>query len=221
MTDDEIFQRLFDHEDNWTERKQAHQTDEIRKTLVAFANSLPENEKAILFVGVSEKFAVVGIGDNPSKTQMSIRKSAEEWCYPPIKHQIRSLKHEGHNFLAVIIETSHEKPHFAGPAFVRKGSESTNASGPEFQEMIASRSSQAWPLIEARRRKERVTVIHYPLGRSSEYQHMSNVLTNCEIEEVTPHWVRFQSISGPIPAPISAITVARGVDGLIVTVDGL
>jgi predicted HTH transcriptional regulator len=108
MTDEEIFQRLFDHEDNRTERKQAHQTDEIRKTLVAFANSVPASEKAILFVGVSDNFELVGVGDNPDKTQISIRRSAEEWCFPPIQYRIRALHYEEKEFLAVIIEASHE-----------------------------------------------------------------------------------------------------------------
>jgi hypothetical protein len=41
MTDDELLQRLSDHEDNFIERKSAGvKSQELRQTLSAFANSL-------------------------------------------------------------------------------------------------------------------------------------------------------------------------------------
>ena len=52
MTREELLKRLKDHEDNFTERKlEGAKSAELRKTLVAFANSVPEGRLAILFIG--------------------------------------------------------------------------------------------------------------------------------------------------------------------------
>ena len=86
MTDEELKLRLSDFEDGWTERKeQGVSTDDVRKALVAFANSVPDGEEAILFIGVSDKGEVTGV-DNVEKRQKSFSKTAAEWCYPLIKH---------------------------------------------------------------------------------------------------------------------------------------
>ena len=46
MTDEEIKRRLLNREDGWTERKpQSVGGDDVRKALVAFANSLPDGEE--------------------------------------------------------------------------------------------------------------------------------------------------------------------------------
>ncbi len=104
-------------------------TDDVRKTLVAFANSVPDGEEAILFIGVADNGAVAGV-DNPDKAQKSFSKTASDWCYPPIKHTSRVIDVDGKHVVALIVQASHNKPHFAGPAFVRTGSESKNASEP-------------------------------------------------------------------------------------------
>lgn len=54
MTDEELKRRLSDLEDGWTERKlQSVGGDDVRKALVAFANSLPDGEEALLSIGVA------------------------------------------------------------------------------------------------------------------------------------------------------------------------
>jgi predicted HTH transcriptional regulator len=50
---DELLARLNSKEDNFTERKpEGAGTYEFRKTIVAFANSLPDNQTGVLFIGV-------------------------------------------------------------------------------------------------------------------------------------------------------------------------
>jgi len=62
MTDEELKRRLSDFEDGWTERKeQGVSTDDVRKTLVAFANSVPDGEEAVLFIGISDKGKITGV----------------------------------------------------------------------------------------------------------------------------------------------------------------
>ncbi len=139
MTDDEIKRRLADFEDGWIERKQKGvSTDDIRKTLVAFANSIPDGEEAILFIGVANDGKITGV-DNPEKRQREVSKTALEWCYPPIKHTIRVIEVDGYQVVAVIVQSSQNKPHFAGPAFIRVGSRSMRASDEMFQSLIELR----------------------------------------------------------------------------------
>ncbi len=64
MTDD-LMSRLGD-EDGFVERKTeaAANAQEIRKTLVAFANSVPQGKTAVFYIGVDNDGAVVGVTNN-------------------------------------------------------------------------------------------------------------------------------------------------------------
>jgi len=54
--DENLRTRLRDLEDGFTERKRqgAANPATIRKTLVAFANSVPTGQSAVLFIGVAD-----------------------------------------------------------------------------------------------------------------------------------------------------------------------
>lgn len=144
---DYLRKRLKDHEDNFTERKGSRPKDsELRRTLVAFANSVPEGHKALLFIGVSDDGAVVGIRD-PDSDQKRIRKIAQEDCYPPVQFQSQVFEYEDNTMIAVIIEASNQRPHFSGPAFVRIGSESIAASAKIYEDLIASRHTKAGTIL--------------------------------------------------------------------------
>src|SRR5437016_4997291 len=123
MTDEELRRRLYDLEDGWTERKEKGvSTEDFRKALVAFANSVPEGGEAILFVGIANDGNIIGV-DNAEKFQRSVIKRAAEGCYPPIRYTARVVDVNGNHVVAVLVQSSHNRPHFAGPAFVRIGSE--------------------------------------------------------------------------------------------------
>ena len=64
MTREELIARLHDEEDNYVERKLAGaaNAEEIRKTVVAFANSTPVEREALLFIGVADGGRVDGGG---------------------------------------------------------------------------------------------------------------------------------------------------------------
>ncbi len=56
---------------------------EARKVIVAFANSTPQGQEAVLFVGIHDKSgAVLGV-ENPDALQARYSKVLEE-CYPQI-----------------------------------------------------------------------------------------------------------------------------------------
>jgi predicted HTH transcriptional regulator len=91
ISDEQLLERLKDPEDLLTERKsQGVSNEDICKTLVAFANSVPDDRHGILFVGISDKGDLAGV-ENPDKLQKDIQRLAETRCYPPISVQCRQV----------------------------------------------------------------------------------------------------------------------------------
>ena len=145
---DELLARLNNKEDNFTERKlESARNYEFRKTIVAFANSMPENQTGILFIGVRNDGTVAGVNGADS-LQKTIRNICETDCYPPIKHTCAVLVVEGKDVVAAEISHSNQRPHFAGPAFVRVGSESKIATPELYQDLLTSHCSHAGQLLK-------------------------------------------------------------------------
>jgi Schlafen, AlbA_2 len=217
MTDEEIQRRLLDVEDGWTERKPPNvDRDLVRKALVAFANSVPDGEEAILFIGVADDGTPIGV-DNPEKTQKTVRQWAD-WCYPPIRHSSRVVEFEGKHVVAVIVQPDHDRPHFAGPAYVRVGSESTRASESVFEELIASRISKARALLEAMRKGELVCVREWPYGFRNEG--VAGLPEECTVVECTPLLAVFQTTrGGKISGDYERMRFGRTSNGKQLTVD--
>jgi Schlafen, AlbA_2 len=205
MTDDEIKKRLADLEDGWTERKlQSIGGDDVRKALVAFASSVPDNEEAILFIGIADDGTPIGV-DDPDQMQKKVKRWAD-WCYPPIRHTSRAIESNGKRIVAVIVQPDHNRPHFAGPAYVRIGSESPKANDRLFGELIASRMSKGRALLEAMRKSEVVSVVLWQFGNRS--------IINCKVIECTPHLAVFQPESGgTISGDYEQILLGRAADG--------
>jgi hypothetical protein len=147
MTPEQLLALLRNPEDGFTERKpEGAKRDEIRRTLVAFANSVPEDRTAVLFVGLHDGGAVLGVKATDSE-QKRIREIAERHCYPPIPISSEVLSVEGTNVLAVQVHHSRKRPHFAGPAYVRRGSESVAASDELYEDLINSRTDKCRSIL--------------------------------------------------------------------------
>ena len=62
MTQVSLQSRVGDLEDSFVERKAGLQSkDEIRKTVVSFANSLLDGQTAVLFIGIANDGKVAGV----------------------------------------------------------------------------------------------------------------------------------------------------------------
>lgn len=60
----DLVSRLKNVEDNFTERKlEGAKPEELRRTLVAFANSVPKGRTAVLFIGVTETADIRGVSN--------------------------------------------------------------------------------------------------------------------------------------------------------------
>lgn len=191
MADNDLLSRLGDAEDNFVERKPANPNrDDIRKTVVAFANTVPEGRTAVLFVGIRNdgRFDAVR---NPDKLQKTVREICEQDCYPPIKFSAEVLKPEGGPILAVVVPASRNKPHFSGPAYVRRGSESVTASKEVFDELVNSRNSKCAAVLKLKGQVISVLSLQHKLGivkriPNTNYQESAE----CRVEIADTHTVR-------------------------------
>ncbi|MBK7999023.1 MAG: ATP-binding protein, partial [Verrucomicrobia bacterium] len=147
LTDDDLKRLARQSESDLIERKKSRHTHDVRVALVAFANSVRHGECAVLFIGIGPLGEIVGV-ERADENQREIRRIAEQECYPPVDCQIRIVIIDGKEVLAVLVPHSAKRPHFAGHAFVRKGSESVKSSAMAMENLIASRNDKASRLIE-------------------------------------------------------------------------
>ena len=211
MTLAELHRRLSDDEDNYVERKpQSVKQSEIRRTATAFANQLATDETGVLFIGVADNGDALGV-DNTDALQKRVRRALQHECYPPIKYTALILEKNGKKVLAVAIPASSSKPHFAGPAYVRIGSESVNASDDQYEQLIASRNEKCRRL-QRLGQKTLSVVSHKKLGDTRRIPDGAyREYRECKIEFVDAHHVRLYDIghSEYFSEPLSNIEIAR------------
>lgn len=193
MSQRSLKSRIGDLEDNFIERKEGIRgNDEIRKAVVSFANSLLEGQTAVLFIGVSNNGAVTGVSETDAeKFQQRVRRICEDDCFPPIAIRTADvITIDNQHVVAFEFGPSANRPHFAGQAFVRIGSESVKASASKLDELVASRNTKAGRLLAAKDRHEFVTVVipdralipgHLPFSQRREW--------DCKVESCDAHAV--------------------------------
>jgi schlafen family protein len=199
MSQQSLESRVADLEDSFIERKEGlHSNDEIRKTVVSFANSLLEGQTAVLFVGVANDGTVVGVSaGDAEKIQQRVRRVCEEDCFPAVAILVADvLTVDGKHAVAFEFGPSSNRPHFAGHAYLRIGAETVKASAPKLDELIASKNSKAGRLLAAKDRHEFVTVVIpdralipglLPFSQRREWQ--------CKVESCDAHVVVFDNVS--------------------------
>jgi predicted HTH transcriptional regulator len=158
MTETRLSELMRSSETHWVERKTSFNPGDIKKILVAFANSLPEGQEAVLFIGIGPNLKSVP-GLNVDKKQRDIRAFAQTDCFPPIECVPTIVRDNGNEVIAVVVGFSPRKPHFTGHAFVRVGSETLRADDNALDELIASRNDKVRRLL--RDKGQEVTVINH------------------------------------------------------------
>lgn len=146
LKDTELLLKLRDYEDSFVERKSSGDSKDWLKTCIAFANSGAPGYPAILFIGVKNNGTVEDNADLDSLQKTFATKLAN--AYPPIQYVTKILNDAGKQCLAIIIPGSENKPYFAGPSYVRVGSESRIASEQQFSELVASRTAKASEILK-------------------------------------------------------------------------
>jgi predicted HTH transcriptional regulator len=145
----ELLARMRNFEDHLVERKTVKDEKDWKKTAVAFANSVPVGLPAVLYLGVRDTGEIEVPQQNLDEVQKKFNRQMER-VYPRIAYVPKIITENGRQALAVIIPGSDLGPHFAGLSYVRRGSESIEASEVQFEELIAQRNSKATLLMEYR-----------------------------------------------------------------------
>jgi hypothetical protein len=146
-TNEEMLLWLRDPEHTFVERKVFSDSKDWLKTVVAFANSTPIDYPAVLYIGVRND----GEPEEKSADLDSIQRSLSEKvsvAYPTIYYETKILNVGRRYVLAVIVPGSPTRPHFAGPAYIRDGSKTVNASKEQFDQLIAQRNGKAYKILE-------------------------------------------------------------------------
>lgn len=194
-------------EDNLLERKVESDLKDLRKTLVAFSNSVRPGHVATLLIGEKDDGSVQGV-TNPDQLQKTVRSEAER-VYPPIVWRSEVYEKEGKKCVRVEIEYSGETPHFGAPAWVRRGSETIKASDELFQRLIDYRSGKVREL--AKWVGKEVT-IQSTKSHPLEVGHLSIKVrrepTTVKLRDVNAFWVTFDLQAGQISKPIGHLTLS-------------
>ncbi len=196
MANEDLMNRLGNAEDNFVERKPGNlNRDDIRKTVVAFANSVPDGRTGVLFIGIRNDGRIEGV-PNPDKLQKTVREVCEQDCYPPIKFSAEVLKTPEGLVLAIVVPSSVNKPHFAGPAYVRRGSESIAASLEVFDELVHSRNSKCAAVLKLKGQVISVLSLQHKLGEAKHIPDSGyREGAECRVEAADAQAVRLQILA--------------------------
>lgn len=133
-------------ESRFLERKVENDLKDVRKTLVGFANSLDEGETAVLLIGERDDGTAQGLR-NVDGVQKTVRKEADA-IYPPISYVISVYEKDGCSCVRVEVGFDGNAPHFGGPAWIRRGSETVLATDEMFQRLIELRTGKHRQLLK-------------------------------------------------------------------------
>jgi hypothetical protein len=147
LNDVDLLARMRNFENHLVERKTVNDHKDWKKTAVAFANSVPVGLPAVLYIGVRNNGEIETPQRNLDDAQKRFNLQMDR-VYPRIAYLSRIISENGQQALAVIIPGSELRPHFAGLSYVRRGSETIEASEEQFNFLIAGRNSKTAKILE-------------------------------------------------------------------------
>lgn len=147
MSDEDLLARLRNFEDNFVERKRVSDLGDCVRTVVAFANSAPIGMPCVMYVGATDEGEVEDKEINFDSIQKSVNTKLKS-IYPRVPYVAKMITDGTKQVLAFIVPGSALRPHFAGPSFIRVGSQSDEASQQQLDNLIAQRSSKVYRLSQ-------------------------------------------------------------------------
>jgi hypothetical protein len=146
LSDEDLLAKMKNFEDHFVERKTAKDDKDWLKTVVAFANSAPVGVPCVLYIGVRDSGDIetpqVDLDDVQKRFNSKLQKA-----FPRVPYTLKILSAGELQALAVIVLGSELRPHFAGPSYVRRGSQSLPASEEQFAGLISSRNSKTYTIL--------------------------------------------------------------------------
>src|SRR5437588_1930343 len=205
VSGESLIARLRNFEEHVVERKTSgdHKHEWV-KTIVAFANSAPVGLPCVLYIAVRDNGEVEEKQIDLDGLQKKFNREMT-LVYPRIAYLTMVLNVEGRQCLAVIVTGSDNRPHFAGPSYIRNGSESVPASEFQFAELIAMRSSKAAKILEFKGKIVSViSVIHARINTYPIQRQMQATVTDCNEFWVT---LEFEPSAGQRSIPLASVTL--------------
>ncbi len=146
LSDDDIDRLRTSTEDHFVERKSyGDWHKDIAKTVVAFANSLPIDKPGYIFIGVRDNGDVEASRQDLDTVQKTLADRLK-LIYPRVYYVPKVMRCGDSEYLVVIVYGSKDRPHFAGPSYIREGSQTKEASESQYGILIAERQSKVYEL---------------------------------------------------------------------------
>ena len=147
LSDEDLLSRLRNDEDNFVERKMIADQKDVLKTVVAFANSAPIGLPCVVYIGVKDGGAMEDRDTDFDDLQKKINRLLQR-TYPRFPCILNVIADGAKRALALIVPGSAIRSHFAGPSYIRVGSQSEEASRTQFENLIARQNSEAYRLSQ-------------------------------------------------------------------------
>jgi Putative DNA-binding domain len=185
---------VWQAEDSLREKKVESDLKDLLKTMVAFANSVAPGDTAQIFIGEKDDCTVQGV-TNTENIQSRVVKEAAK-IYPEIYYRTEVYEREGKQCVRVDIKRNGLAPHFGGRAWLRKGSNTVEATDDLYQQMIDQRQSKIPVLLQWLNKEVTVAGTQAPLNpfehlSRHEAQEWSVGVHQATLKVVNTHWVTF------------------------------
>ncbi len=188
-SDADLLARLSNFEDHFVERKTVADLNDSLKTVVAFANSAPIGWPCILYIGVKDDGRFEVKQHDFDSVQKTLNRMLQK-IYPRAAYLPKLITKGSDTALAVIVPGSELRPHFAGPSYIRRGSETFEASQSQFDSLVAMRSGKVYRLMEYLGKQVTVTNINWLGNGTFTKGSWSNAPTIVDCNEF---WVTLQA----------------------------
>jgi hypothetical protein len=192
LTDEELALRLISTEDSYVERKTAGDNKRWIPALVAFANSAPYDFSCVLFIGAKDD-GTIEPGLGIESLQKSFSERAGE-VFPPIPHASKVFRKADRECLAIIVQGSPDRPHYAGLPYIRVGTESRKANVDDIAALTAQRDPKAHEIMKWQGKRVTLELLNFPeTGRR-----MGRVASTVypKVRECNRFWVTFDGGDG-------------------------
>lgn len=195
-------------EDNLLERKLESDLKDLKKTLVAFANSVRAGHTATILIGEKDDGTAQGV-TNPDQIQKRVRQECEK-IYPPIVWRSAVYERDGTYCVRVEIEYSGDTPHFGDLAWIRRGSETIEASDALFQKLIELRLGKvrelsSWIGKKVTVRGDNANVADFGVAGQWILWRGS---TPAILADVNAHWATLEGRNGQISESLEKISLS-------------
>ena len=189
MSDEDLLARLINFEDQFVERKTVADLNDSLKTVVGFANSAPIGMPCVLYIGVKDDGQFEDREHDFDSVQKTLNRLLQK-IYPRAAYFPKLLTKGSRTALAVLVPGSELRPHFSGPSYVRRGSETIEASQSQFDSLVAMRNGKVYRLMQYAGKQ--VTVINMSLLGNGTFMR-GNWSTVPSIVDCNEFWVTLQS----------------------------